>query len=301
MLYRAAGNDPEHIIRFGLATSTDGYNFTRSSDEPVFEPSVDGFDAGCVEDPRIVKMGDYYYITYAAKHFPPGQYWKPDDERMYWPECPEEFPWIIRRNNTVTGLAITKDFKTWIRAGRITDPSVDDRDVILFPEKVGGRYVMLHRPMGWVGRHYGTEHPAIWMSFSDDLLSWQDSRLLAKAENSDWEVKIGGNEPPIKTEKGWLIFYHGVSVDRFYRLGAMLLDLDEPWRVTHRTPNWLLEPQHDFEKRGCFRGGGVLFPCSKVVIEGTLFLYYGAADKYIGLATCPLWEVVDHVAQFRVD
>jgi predicted GH43/DUF377 family glycosyl hydrolase len=66
MLYRAASNDDQHQIRFGLATSKDGYHFERDSDQPVFSPSLDGFDAGCVEDPRIVKMGDWYYVTYAC-------------------------------------------------------------------------------------------------------------------------------------------------------------------------------------------------------------------------------------------
>jgi predicted GH43/DUF377 family glycosyl hydrolase len=167
LLYRAAGDDHEHKVYFGLATSENGYDFKRTSDEPVFGPSQDGFDAGCVEDPRIVKMGQYYYITYATRMFPPGQYWKEGGPYQP-PECPDEFPLVIRENATLTGLAITKDFKTYLRAGRMTCPLVDDRDVILFPEKINGKYAMLHRPMTWVGEQYGTEHPAMWISFSDD-------------------------------------------------------------------------------------------------------------------------------------
>ena len=76
MLYRAAGDDEEHVIRFGLAVSEDGYNFERVSDEPVLGPSKEGPDMGCIEDARIIKFDDYYYVTYAFRPFPPGQYWK---------------------------------------------------------------------------------------------------------------------------------------------------------------------------------------------------------------------------------
>ena len=167
MLYRAAGDDAEHKVYFGLATSRDGFRFERQSDAPVFGPSLDGFDAGCVEDPRIIKIGDWYYVTYASRPFPPGKYWEYEKAEFQPPVCPEDFPWIMRENETATGLALTKDFRTWIRAGRLTNPLVDDRDVILFPEKIGGRYYMLHRPMNWTGPKYGTEFPAIWISSGD--------------------------------------------------------------------------------------------------------------------------------------
>ncbi|MFO7897778.1 MAG: glycosidase [Planctomycetota bacterium] len=292
LLYRAAGDEPEHVIRFGLATSTDGYRFERL-DEPVFGPSPDGFDAGCVEDPRVVRFGDHYFVTYACRHYAPGRYWEPGGYYVP-PDPPADFPLALRTNHTLTGLAITKDFQAWIRAGRMTDPTLDDRDVILFPEKVGGRFVRLHRPMTWVGPDHGTDHPAIWIGSSDDLLAWPESRLLARAR-SDWERKIGGNGPPVRTDRGWLVIYHGVGDDRYYRLGAMLLDLDEPWRVLGRAPDWIMEPEHEYETRGCYEGGGVVFPCGNVVINGTLFVYYGAADKYCGVATCDLAELVEHL------
>ena len=177
---------------------------------------------------------------------------------------------------------MAKDFRTWIRAGRMTDPAVDDRDVILFPEKVGGRYVLTHRPMTWVGEEYGTEHPAMWISTSDDVLCWGDSKLLAEAE-FEWESKkIGGNTPPVKTEHGWLTIYHAVGADAHYRLGAMLLDLDDPATVRYRTRDWLMQPEEEYEFEGYYRG--CVFPCGKVVIDGTLFVYYGAADRHVGVA-----------------
>ena len=126
---------------FGLATSSDGYNFERLSDKPVLGPSADGFDASTIQDPRMVKMGEYYYITYACRFFPFGQFWMPKEQQYKHPVCPADFPRVIRKNATSTGLLLTKDFKSFIRAGRITDPVLDDRDVILFPEKIDDTHI----------------------------------------------------------------------------------------------------------------------------------------------------------------
>ena len=291
MLYRAAGCDVEHVVRLALATSTDGYNFERYS-EPVVSPSKDGFDAGCIEDPRIVKFGDCYMITYATRPFPPGEYWLSTRTRYRPPVVPASFPYALRTNSTSTGLLITRDFKSFIRAGRLTDPTVDDRDVILFPEKIGGKLFMLHRPMEWVGNGFGTVYPGIWIAHGDDLLKMRSSQLLVSAKY-DWETKVGGNTPPIRTDEGWLTLFHAVGPDAKYRLGALLLDLDDPTRVLHRTPHWILQPELDYELEGPYRG--CVFPCGKIVMEGTLFVYYGGADKYVALATCPLEMLIDHL------
>ena len=291
LLYRAAGDDAEHIVRLALATSDDGYNFRRP-EEPVFSPSVDGFDAGCVEDPRIVKMEDYFLITYATRPFPPGEYWLQGRARFQPPAMPANMPYNLRKNTTSTGLLVTRDFRKFIRAGRLTDPTVDDRDVILFPEKINGKYYMLHRPMEWVGNGYGTQYPAMWISRGNDLLKCTESHLLATAKY-DWETKIGGNTPPIRTEHGWLTIYHAVGSDKQYRLGAMLLDLNDPTQVLHRTPRWILQPEKDYELDGPYNG--CIFPCGKVVIDETLFVYYGGADKYVAVATCPLQDLLTHL------
>jgi predicted GH43/DUF377 family glycosyl hydrolase len=294
MLYRAAGHDDDHVITLGLATSKDGYHFERASDQPAMLPSEDGFDGGCVEDPRIVKMGGWYYVTYACRPFVPGQYWVPGNllGRLN-AEAEDDWPWTLRTNATSTGLGLTKDFKTWIRAGRLTSPTVDNRDVILFPEKVNGKYVMLHRPLGWVGEKYGTGLPGMWISFSEDLLEWPEHKLLAKCE-FDWEfTKIGGNTPPIKTEHGWLLIYHAVGQDMHYRLGAMLLDLNDPSIILKRTKDWLMQPEEPWELEGHYNG--CVFPCGKVVIDDTLFVYYGGGDRYCGLATCSFSGLIDYL------
>jgi len=293
LLYRAAEAHPEYKCYFGLAVSSDGYHFERVSENPAFSPSIDGFDASTVQDPRMVKMGEYYYITYACRFFPFGQFWQPEENRYKAPICPPDFPRAIRNNATSSGLLLTEDFKSFIRAGRLTDPMLDDRDVILFPEKIKNKFVMMHRPLEWVGDEYGTEFPAIWISTSDDLLGFRQSKLLAKAKY-DWECgKIGINTPPIKTKDGWLTTYHAVGSDKYYRLGALLLDLENPDKILARTRDWIMQPEKDYEIDGYYKG--CVFPCGKVVIDETLFVYYGAADKYVALATCSLKELLDYL------
>ncbi len=163
LLYRAAGNDEEHKIHFGLAISEDGFNFERVSDNRVLSPSIDGPDAGCIEDARIVKFDDKYYVTYAYRPFPPGQYWKMEYGEVKQYNFGENGPKNINQNLTNSGLLISEDLRTYRRLGRITSPGLDDRDVILFPEKVNKKYVMLHRPKDWVGVEYGCKYPSIWL------------------------------------------------------------------------------------------------------------------------------------------
>ncbi len=294
MLYRAAGNDIEHRIFFGLAKSRDGYRFERVSDQPVFGPSADGFDMAGVEDPRLVKFGEHYFLTYACRPIYMRQYWKNENNRSYRPENPPEyFPRKLRFNLTSTGLAISTDLKTWTRAGLLTDPRCDDRDVILFPEKVKGKFVTLHRPIEWCGQGFENSEPAMWIAFSDDLLEPKSLKLLAQAKY-DWEgLKIGGSAPPLKTDDGWLTLYHSVGSDKYYRIGAMLLDLDNPSIVTHRTRDWIFQPEKEWETKGYYNG--VVFPCGNVVVDGTLFVYYGGGDIHCGVATCKLDDLMDYL------
>lgn len=296
MLYRAAGNDAEHVIRFGLATSNDGVNFTRVSDSPALAPSAEGPDAGCIEDARIVKFDDFYYITYAFRPFPPGQYWNFAHDEVLTPNMGDNAPLFLKNNIANSGLVMTKDFKTWTRLGRITQSNMDDRDVILFPEKINNKYAMLHRPKEWVGDGYGTKYPAIWIRYSDDLLVWNEpSKLLIKGIDGGWEEKIGGSTPPLKTDKGWLVLYHGVENGGkgYYRVGALLLDLNDPSRVLGRTKHWIMEPEHRYETEGPYQG--CVFPTGNVIIGDTLYVYYGGADKYIGVATANVNELVDYI------
>ncbi len=298
MLYRAAGHDSEHRVYLGLARSKDGLNFERTLNQPVFGPNDNGFDVSGTEDPRIVKFNDNFFITYAFRPLHMRRYWENENNRSYRPpNPPSEFPRALRDNLTSTGLAITKDFKDWIRAGRISDPRYDDRDVIIFPERVCGKFVTLHRPMEWCGPKYGTDVPAIWIAMSDDLLEPKTPKLLATAKH-DWESrKLGGASPPLKTSAGWLMLYHAVGSDRHYRVGAMLLDLENPSIVHCRSHDWLLQPELEWEVSGHYNG--VVFPCGNVVIDDTLFVYYGGGDIHCGVATCNLSRLIDYLLSCR--
>jgi predicted GH43/DUF377 family glycosyl hydrolase len=295
MLYRAAGNDAEHVIHFGLATSEDGIHFKRESDHPILSPSADGPDAGCIEDPRIVKLDGHFYITYAYRAYKPKQYWLSENNAAYSPNDPS-LPPLFGHNMTASGLLMSDDLRTFRRLGRITRPDVDDRDVILFPDKVDGKYVMLHRPMQWVGPEYGTEFPAIWISFSDDLLCWSDSVLLAKGQ-AGWECKIGGSTPPLRTDEGWFVIYHAVDALGVYRVGVLMLDLKDPTRVIARTPEPVMEPEAAFEWHGLYPHG-VVFPTANVVVDDVLYVYYGCADQSIGVATANFPALVEYVMKF---
>lgn len=296
LLYRGGPDTDEHPIYLGLARSVDGFHFERVSARPVFGPDPGSFDGGCVEDPRIVKFDGTYFVTYATRMFPPAAYWRKLKEltlTAYTPLLPPEAPVAARENLTRSALAATRDFKTWHRLGPITPASVDDRDAILFPERVGGRFALLHRPVSWVGPRYGCAKPSIWIALSDDLLIWPDDQILAQPHFAWESAKIGGSTPPLRTEKGWLTLYHGVDGNQVYRVGAMLLDLEDPRRVLARLPEPILEPERSYERAGLVPN--VVFPCGNVVIGDRLFVYYGGADTCCCVATVGLRELVDEL------
>jgi predicted GH43/DUF377 family glycosyl hydrolase len=294
LLYRAAGNDEEHFIHIGLAISNDGYHFERVQDKPVLSPTIDNFDGGSVEDPRIVKFGDEYYMTYAFRPYPPGQYWKYEYDGVLAPKHNKFTPKCLSENVGNTALAVSKDLLNFTKIGRLTEPSLDDRDVILFPEKINNKFYMLHRPKDYVGEEYGTHQPSIWIKSSDDLMSWNvPSTLLIKGEQW-WEVKVGGNTPPIRTEAGWLMLYHGVDEKHTYRIGACLLDLDDPTKVLYRTKDFIMEPETEYEKDGLYKWG-VVFPTGNVLVNETLYVYYGASDQWCCMATANIHDLVQFV------
>lgn len=299
MYYRAAGNDWDHLIHIGLATSEDGVHFTRASDQPVLSPQRQGFDGGCVEDPRITVLDGVTYMTYAYRPYPPGQYWlrttRPTEAYGVSPNAPR----ALVENTTSTALAIVSDKATIKRLGRITLSDVDDRDVMLFPEKIKGQYCRLSRPVAWSGEGYPCRQPAIWINFSDSLLDWQErnTRLLMKAE-APWEQKkIGAGAPPIRTDAGWLMLYHGVDLNGkgIYRVGAVLLDGEDPTRIIARTPEPIMEPEADYERQGIYNG--CVFPTAAVAKGDTLYVYYGCADQYCCLATCSIHALTDYLTR----
>lgn len=293
MLYRAAGDDIKHKIRLGLAISEDGVHFIRQSDEPAFDALDYEPDGGCIEDPRMVEIGGRFYITYAARAFAPGRYWLPPEEhkaeRSAWckPQ-PDDAPMFIKANHTVTYLAYTDDFITYKKLGRITDSRNDDRDVVIFPRAVNGKYVRISRPEI-------NGEKSMYIAYSDDLIEWGERKLLYRA-TTEWEgVRLGAGCPPVETDEGWLLIYHGVDPQaEIYRVGVMLLDKNDPSKVLARTKSFVMEPEFDYETSGLYNG--CVFPTGIVERDGVLYVYYGCADKYISLATV---KTADVLAELR--
>lgn len=261
MLFRSHLDTGRSII--GKAVSTDGFTFTVDR-EPFMTPAADGifaeYEAFGVEDPRINPLEGAYYITYSA----------------------------YSRHGVRIGLAKTADFKSVERLAFITQ--ADYRNTVLFPEKIAGRYVKLDRP------HSDISPWSIWIAYSPDLRHWGDSRVVMKPVMYHWdEMKIGPGAPPIKTHKGWLNIYHGVypTMDgSVYRLGVCLHKLDDPAVILGVSDRWILTPEDPWELVGYVHN--VVFTCGAVPEpDGTLKLYWGAADTVMCAGTANIDELVD--------
>ena len=300
MYERAAGQLRPFHCYIGMLESEDGVHFHHTVDEPVFTAAMAGSEYGSVQDPRVVKIEGVYYMTYAFRPYA----WNSLPTGVGVPESYEPtFPGFSGKpedNQTRSGIAISHDRIHWRHHSWPTSLDLDDRDVILFPEKINRKFALLRRPLQFVGRNYGTEHPGIWICFSDDLQAWSEPKLLIKPEFAWEDNRIGGSTPPIKTDSGWLVLYHGVenqdpSVRKVcYRLGALMLDLKDPTHVIARTPEPIMEPEKYYERFGLYIPN-VIFPTGNVVKDGLLYLYYGVCDTAIALATVPLEALVEHV------
>lgn len=215
--------------------------------EPCFVPQNEYEEFG-VEDPRITPLGDTFYFTYVA----------------------------VSRHGAATALASTRDFQVFTRHGIIFPP--ENKDVVLFPQRIGGDYWALHRPLPSMA--FGT--PSIWISRSSDLLQWGYHQHLLSS-SFGWEgCRVGGGTPPLYTPEGWLVIYHGnrkvphkpgVGV---YSAGVMLLDLEQPYRILRRSSKPILTPQTEFERHGFVPN--VVFPTGIVDCGESVLVYYGAAD-----------------------
>ena len=283
--------------QIGLLESDDGFNFRHVYDTPVFTPEQLGCPAGTVEDPRVVKLDDTYYMVFAHRPFNYNCYPTGIAEPVYTPIIGNMFEGI---NNTRSGIAVSNNMKDWDFLGFINSQEVDDRDNILFPEKINGQYAMLRRPMSYYGEEFGCSGPSMWISYSDELQKWSEPVLVAKPEN-DWEGgKIGAAAPPVRTDEGWLTLYHGVDKNTVYRVGVMLLDGENPEKVIARSPEFIMEPEAYYEKIGLIIPN-VIFPTANVIKDGLLYIYYGCTDTCIGAATVPLSDLLDYVMQYKIE
>lgn len=238
-----------------------GFNIEKIEPEPVFYPT-EAYEEFGVEDPRIVKINKDYLMTYAS---------------------------ISSKNQISTSLAISNDLKKWKKLGIIF--SHENKDVVLFPEKINGKYVALIRPVG----SFNFSNPSIWISYSKDLKFWGNEKCIITPRNNSWEEKrIGSGPPPIKTKKGWLLTYHGVK-EKTYSAGAVLFDLKNPEKILARTPKNkpLFYPDKDYEKAGFINN--VIFPTGIVedMDKKSVLIYSGTADKYISVKRVLIKDIIN--------
>jgi predicted GH43/DUF377 family glycosyl hydrolase len=237
--------------------------------------SVNGID-GWVIDPEPTVTPD------AKNHLE--EIWGVEDPRItYLPELGRYAVLYTSYGEGGPGvsLALTTDFRLFERVGVVMPP--EDKDAALFPRRIGGRWALMHRPVTPIGAN-------MWMSYSPDLRHWGDHKMVLRARRGAWwdANKVGLCCPPIETERGWLLLYHGVRMNAagcLYRMGAALMDLDDPEQCLLRGDEWLFGPEAPYEVKGDV--SNVVFPCGYTVLPDgdTLRLYYGAADTCIALAT----------------
>ena len=264
MHYRAQGLD--WISRIGYAISEDGVSWNRMR-QPVLSP-IDGSDSRGVEDPRVVEIEGRFYMCYTAY----GHEFTGSEPTHY-------------GGGILPMIAVSDNLISWERLGPIVKGE-DNKDHVLFPRKIVGRYAALHRR--W---------PNVWLAYSDDLKTWSmdDMIPIYGPRNEDaeaWDrVSVGNNGVPIETEHGWLLINHGYDDNKIYKLGVVMVDLEDPSLVIGRPKSSIFEPQELWEIRGDVPN--VVFSNANPVVDGEVFVYYGGGDHVIGLATCSLDELVD--------
>ncbi len=258
--------DKRGISHFTLARSKDGINNWHIDNQPTMIPRPDRYpeEIWGIEDPRVtfLEKKNLWAIIYTA----------------------------YSKAGPLVSLACTKDFKHFNRYGIIMPP--ENKDAAIFPIRFNNRWAILHRPvakMSGTGAH-------IWIAFSPDLKHWGDHKLLIPARSGSWwdANKIGLSPPPMKTDEGWLILYHGVKTTAsgiIYRLGLALLDLKDPCNVIARSDEWVFSPKESYEIYGDV--DKVVFPCGWVQESDNILLYYGCTDSSIALATASLSELIE--------
>lgn len=252
-IFRADHKDGKARIHVGF--SDDALSW-KIEDEPIQWQDSDGkpYQPNYSYDPRLVEVEGTYYII-----------------------------WCTDFGGAALGLGMTRDFREFIR---LENPFIPfNRNGVLFPRKINGKYLLLSRPSDSGHTPFGD----IFLSESPDMIHWGRHRRVMQKGGSGWwqSVKIGAGAVPIETTEGWLLLYHGVSgtCNGFvYSFGAAILDTDNPSRVLYRTRDYLLTPERPYETAGFVPN--VVFPCAALTDAdtGRIAIYYGAADTYSALA-----------------
>ncbi len=277
VLYRAIGKDPLSVL--GCAETSNGVDIEKIRDNPVYFPRA-GFEGvghpidpksalkymsggGCggCEDARIIEIEGRYYLTYVA----------------YDGANP---PRVALSSISVDDFH-QKKYENWTQPVLISQPGVVDKNACILPEKINGKYVIYHRI-----------YPNILVDYVDSLDDFDGETVFLKNEYIIpprplmWDSKkVGIGPSPIKTEHGWLAIYQAVGRQDpgRYKIGAMLLELNDPTKVICRTSEPIVEPIEWYENNG--HKAGVVYPCGATVHDGQLFVYYGGADKFTCVAT----------------
>ncbi|MBP3248912.1 MAG: glycoside hydrolase family 130 protein [Ruminococcus sp.] len=262
-VFRGEQRDGVSHIYFGRSKDAIHWEFAPEK-IPFVDEEGKPFQPIYAYDPRLVKVEDTYYTMWC--------------QDMY---------------GASIGMAKTTDFKTFTR---VENPFLPyNRNAVLFPRKINGNFVMLSRPCDNGHTAFGD----IFVSESPDLKFWGKHRHVMGKSGNWWEgLKIGGGAAPIETDKGWLMFYHGVvntCNGYVYSIGAAILDINEPSRVLHRCSHYVLTPEEWYEERGFVPN--VCFPCATLhdSATGRIALYYGCADSYVGVAFTTAQEIYDYI------
>ncbi len=272
LVYRAMGHEDTSVM--GYAVLSDLATVEERLPEPIyvprelFEQKLNPGNSGC-EDPRITKMENTYFMCYTA------------------------FDAINPPRVAMTSISVNafkeRRFDEWTTPVLISSPGIDDKDAAIFPEKINGQYVFLHR-----------FQPNIDLCYIEHLVELDGKNFLPRnpimrPRPGMWDdLKIGISSTPLKTKKGWLLLYHGVSSeDHRYRVGAALLDLKDPEKVIGRTDAPLFTPEMPYELEGVVPN--VVFPCGSIIMGSKLVIYYGGADTVIGVATISLAKLLSHI------
>jgi beta-1,4-mannooligosaccharide/beta-1,4-mannosyl-N-acetylglucosamine phosphorylase len=276
MIFRNDIRLDEHTVSegvsLGIAYSTDGLKW-KVMPKPCFDSKDDEFLNAY--DPRLTVIGDRCYMAFARD----------------------------TRHGVRGVIAVTDDFKSF---ETLSIAAPDNRNFVIFPEKINGNYVRLERPFPIYGRPGYPERFDIWISDSPDLVYWGNPELLLGVEDVPFSnQKIGAGPPPIKTEKGWLTVFHASDFNPFrgkdgyehtwkkrYSAGIMLLDLKDPRKVVAMSKKPLLTPEAAYEATGGYRNK-VIFPTGIIPEEnGEVKIYYGAADTYVCLAIAQIDDLI---------
>jgi predicted GH43/DUF377 family glycosyl hydrolase len=265
--------DRRGISHLCAARSANGIDNWQIDPEPTFlsDPIDHPEELWGIEDPRVTYVPELerYAVVYTA----------------------------YSREGPGVAMALTDDFIHFERYGLLMPP--DDKDACLLPRRINGRWAMIHRPVTYLGAHITGN---MWLSYSDDLRTWGNHKLVLEARSGAWwdSTKIGLSPPVIETSEGWLVIYHGVKLNAagaIYRLGMALFDLEEPERCIKRGDEWFYCPEASYEQRGDV--DNVVFPCGyTIAADGdTINMYYGAADTSIAMATGSVRAMLEWLEQ----